>query len=175
MRYPGGSPRTAGRAPRGSDTYPWHFEEAASLGGPCRQRLRPLQAYGEVRAHTAPGKVGPQPQPHFIRGPRGRSRLGFPVLRRRSKWFTWSEAAGRFAHMVKCVRIWLAVSRAPQLQPHSRPPVGGRAWLTGSSFAGPRGAGGAGRFGHLVKCARITWLNMKHRIAAAVPSPVAGL
>jgi hypothetical protein len=32
MRYPGGSPRTAGRAPRGSDTNLWHFEDAVQTG-----------------------------------------------------------------------------------------------------------------------------------------------
>jgi hypothetical protein len=30
---------------------------------------------------------------------------------------TWSEAVGRFAHIVKCARIWRPVGSAPQPQP----------------------------------------------------------
>jgi hypothetical protein len=50
-----------------------------------------------------------------IRRPGGRPRLTFKLLPRRSGW---SEAAGRFARLVKCARIWRPVSSARQPQPH---------------------------------------------------------
>ena len=43
----------------------------------------------------------PQRQRQSIRGPDGRPRLALEYLPRR---FTWSEAADRLGHMVKCVR-----------------------------------------------------------------------
>ena len=73
----------------------------------------PLGAYGEVRAYIAPGKWEPQPQPHFISGPAGRPRPTFKVPRRRS---TSPEAAGRFAHIVKCARVLRPLRSPPQ--PH---------------------------------------------------------
>jgi hypothetical protein len=84
---------------------PLNLQAAPSVhtAGGCR----PLRAYGEVRAHIAPSKLGAATQPYGIQGPAGRRRLTFKVPRRRS---TSPGAAGRFAHIVKCARILRPVS-----------------------------------------------------------------
>ncbi len=71
---------------------------------------RPLRAYGEVRAHIAAGEVGATTRPHSTRRPCGRPRLAV----RPTSGPHGRRAAGRFAHMVKCARIRLSVSRAPR-------------------------------------------------------------
>ncbi len=73
--------------------------------------------------HLAPGELGcagrqvaTQRQLHNIRFPGGRERLASGFLRSAT---TCSETAGRYWHIVKCDRIWLAVSLKPQRRPHS--------------------------------------------------------
>jgi hypothetical protein len=44
---------------------------------------------------------------------------------------------GHARQSVKCARIWLAVSRTPQRQPHSIHLPGRPTWLSSRSFAGP--------------------------------------
>jgi hypothetical protein len=106
VRRPGGRPRLAFEfLPRRST-----WREAAGRFGhivKCAHILRPVSC-------------SPQPQPHGIRGPGGRPRLTFGLLRR---WWEWLEPGleqpgGRFGHVVKCARILRPVSCSPQPQPH---------------------------------------------------------
>jgi hypothetical protein len=63
-----------------------------------------------------------QYQPRSVRRPGGRPRLSFQFRLRRS---ASSEAAGRFAHIVKRARIFRPVSPRRKSRPHSiRRPVG---------------------------------------------------
>jgi excisionase family DNA binding protein len=72
----------------------------------------PLRAYSEcARIPLAVSRV-PHRQPRSIRGPGGRPRLNLKFPRRRS---TSPEAAGLFAHVVKCARILRPVPAVKRL------------------------------------------------------------
>jgi hypothetical protein len=72
------------------------------LVGPVVRCYRPLRAYDELRAELAPLKLGARAPSlgaqHSRPGGRPRLTLTFEFLLRGS---TWSEAVGRFEHMVK--------------------------------------------------------------------------
>ncbi len=56
------------------------------------------------------------PGRYSVRGPAGRPGLTFEFLPRRPPCL---EAAGRFGHIAKCPRMWVAVSRVPLSWLHS--------------------------------------------------------
>jgi hypothetical protein len=87
----------------------------SSRGVPRGWGLPALRAHGEMRTHPARRDPGAQRQPHSNRRPGRGPGLAFGFLLRGS---TWSEAAGRFAHIVKCARISRPVSSAPQPRPN---------------------------------------------------------
>ena len=47
----------------------------------------------------------PHRQPRSIHRPDGRPRLALRFLLHPSRWFTWSETAGRFGYFVKCAHL----------------------------------------------------------------------
>jgi hypothetical protein len=70
--------------------------------------------------------------------------------------FSGIQTHGRLEQSVKCVLVWLAVSRTPYRRPHSIRGPGGRARLA-FEFLFPRStwSEAAGPFGHSTKCACI--------------------
>jgi len=98
---------------------PYHRCGRFSLPGQQPDRLfAPPAAHSLVR-----GESGAPAPAASIRRPDGRPRLAFEFLPRRC---TWSEPAGRFAHIVKCARMLRPVSWAPEPQPHFIRGPGGR-------------------------------------------------
>jgi hypothetical protein len=94
------------RHPRSRRASTFAFPVRPSLVYVVRGR-RPLRAYCEMRPHPAPSELLAAAPTAFHPRPRCASTLAFELLPRRS---AWSEAAGRWGHMVKCARNWCPVA-----------------------------------------------------------------
>jgi hypothetical protein len=93
-----------------------------------------------MRPHPARRETGAAAPAAQHSQPGGRPRLTFKHCSCRS---TSPEAAGRFAHIVKCARILRPVSWAPQPHPHFIRGPRGRLRLSFEFLAGPHGCGPA--------------------------------